>query len=78
MEDAENTTWLASQESIGSYVFTDILNFSAGLMSGLSLIFSFANSFFLASGDLSVIVSVLYCMAFLAIILGLWRFFRGS
>lgn len=78
MEDAENKTWLASQESIGSYVFTDILNFSAGLMSGLSLIFSFANSFFLASGDLSVIVSVLYCMAFLAIILGLWRFFRGS
>lgn len=78
MEDAENKTWLASQESIGSYVFTDILNFSAGLMSGLSLIFSFANSFFLASGDFSVIVSVLYCMAFLAIILGLWRFFRGS
>ena len=78
MEAAENETFLDSQQSIGAYTFTDILNFSGGLMSGLSLIYTFANGFFLASGDLSVIVSVLYCMAFLAIILGLWRFFRGS
>lgn len=67
-----------AKENFAAYDFGSVLNFSAGLLSGLSFVTTFINGFFFASGDLAVIVSAVYCMALLAVVVGLWRFFRGS
>lgn len=78
MNRAEDDAVASVEGSLKDYGFTDVLDFSVGLLSGLSFVTAFVNSFVTASGQLAVVISVLYCIAFLAVVLGLWRFFRGS
>lgn len=78
LDDAEQNVFNRADGELLNFDFSNIFKFSAGLVSGLSVIVSFANGFFLASKDLTVAVSVLYCMIFISILVGLWRFFKNG
>lgn len=76
MTEAEDAISSGASGNLEGYNPSASLNFAQGLLSGLSLVTNFANSFFLASGDFKLSVSVLYTLAFLSIVVGLWRFVR--
>lgn len=78
VDAAEGNTVADAKESLGKFDFMDSVKFTAGLISGLSYLYSFSNAFFLASGNFSVVVTAVYCLSFITILVGLWRFFRGS
>lgn len=59
------------------YDFSKSLDFSAPMVSALSLITTFANSFFIASGDLSSGLTVMMALVFVSIVIGLIRFVKG-
>lgn len=71
---AEDNLFNSQKGSLDSFDPSSILTFSVGIASGLSFCSSFITSFFTASGDYAVIVGVLFTVALLSIILGIYRF----
>lgn len=78
MDDVEDAAMGDSKDTIKNFDFGSMMDFSAGVTSGLSFITSVVNSFISASGQFQIVILFSFLMAFLSIIVGLWRYFRGS
>lgn len=76
MDEAEGQIMDSASGNLKNYNPSESLNFASGTVAGLSLVKTFANGFFEVSGEFKNIVSVIYAMAFISIVVGLWRFVR--
>lgn len=74
MGDIEGSITADASGHLENYDISSFLKFPKGLVSGLSLVTSFANRFLSVSNYFSQYVNILYAIGFMAILLGLWRF----
>ncbi len=74
--DAVGSAMGSAVEDANSFDIGGALDFTSGLVSGLSLIRGISNSWIAASGDLSSAIVIIYVVAFVIILAGIWRFSR--
>lgn len=75
--ESENLIMTPALEYFGTFNFDSYLDFTGGISSALNFVGTFVSSFFSASDDYFLSVVVLFCLSFMSIIVGLWRF-RGG
>ena len=73
-QEAEDDLFNSQKGSLDAFDPSSIFSFSVGTVSGITFCSSLVTSFFTASGDFSILVGVLFTVALLSIILGLFRF----
>ena len=73
-QDAEGDLFNSQKGSLDAFDPSSVFAFSAGTVSGITFFSGLITSFFTASGDFSILVGVLFTVALLSIILGLFRF----
>lgn len=64
----------SASDTLDSFSFEDNLNFSVGLVTALGFVKGFVDDFFIASGDFSVIVTVVFTLIFMSMVIGIARF----
>lgn len=75
-EAAEGETMEDAKIEVDAYDTASAFTFAPALVSSLSLITTFANSFFFASGDLTTALMVVIALVFVSVAVGLVRFVR--
>ena len=73
-QQAEDDLFNSQKGSLDSFDPSSVFSFSAGVVSGITFFSALITSFYTASHDFSVLVGVLFTVALLSIILGLFRF----
>lgn len=73
---AEGTAMTDAKVDVGNYDTASVFNFAPAVISSLSLITTFANSFFRASGDLTTALTVLFALVFISAVVGFLRFVK--
>lgn len=74
LDSVQDAAYNDASSTLSSFDLGAQLKFSEGLVSGLTFVRSIANSFFVSSGEFTVSVSLLFVLAFLSVLIGLWRF----
>lgn len=64
----------SASDTLNNFSFEDIFSFSIGLVTALGFVKGFVDDFFVASGDFTVIVTVVFTLVFLSIVIGIARF----
>lgn len=75
--DAENEVIPGAIVDVSDYSPSSALNFGPELVSALTLVTSFSNAFFVASGDFTTAITVMFAIVFACALLGLLRFAGG-
>lgn len=76
MDEAEGQITDSASVELDKFDASESFQFGQATLSALSFVKSFIDSFIVASGSFSLLVTLYYTMFFLSLVVGLWRFMR--